>query len=164
MKEMLQSYAAYNYWANQRLAEVIRALPPGEAQREVPSSFSSLHATLLHMWNAESGWWQRIRLQERVVMPGEGFSGTTEELLQQYLQQSRLWEEWISQASEAALAHVVAYQNTKREQFKQPVWQVALHVFNHGTYHRGQLVNMLRQLGADKIPGTDFILWARGRK
>ncbi|MGZ3851281.1 MAG: DinB family protein [Flavisolibacter sp.] len=36
-----------------------------------------------------------------------------------------------------------------------------LHAFNHGTYHRGQLVNMLRQLGVDKIPGTDFIAWSR---
>ena len=29
-------------------------------------------------------------------------------------------------------------------------------VFNHVAYHRGQLVNMLRQLGLEKIPPTDF--------
>ncbi|MGZ3844574.1 MAG: DinB family protein, partial [Flavisolibacter sp.] len=57
--------------------------------------------------------------------------------------------------------HVFQYQNTKKEQFKQPIYQMLLHAFNHGTYHRGQLVNMLRQLGVDKIPGTDFIAWSR---
>jgi uncharacterized damage-inducible protein DinB len=36
-----------------------------------------------------------------------------------------------------------------------------LHLFNHNTYHRGQLVTMLRQLGMDKIPATDFIVWSR---
>jgi uncharacterized damage-inducible protein DinB len=36
-----------------------------------------------------------------------------------------------------------------------------LHVFNHGTYHRGQLVTMLRQLGIENIPATDFIVWSR---
>jgi uncharacterized damage-inducible protein DinB len=36
-----------------------------------------------------------------------------------------------------------------------------LHLFNHGTYHRGQLVNQLRQLGIAKIPPTDFIIWSR---
>jgi uncharacterized damage-inducible protein DinB len=36
-----------------------------------------------------------------------------------------------------------------------------LHVFNHGTYHRGQLVNMLRQLGIEKIPPTDFSVWSK---
>jgi len=45
--------------------------------------------------------------------------------------------------------------------YKQPVCQMILHVFNHGTYHRGQLVNMLRQLGIEKIPQTDFIVWSR---
>jgi uncharacterized damage-inducible protein DinB len=41
------------------------------------------------------------------------------------------------------------------------VVDVFLHVLNHGTYHRGQLVNMLRQLGIEKIPQTDFIVWSR---
>jgi uncharacterized damage-inducible protein DinB len=36
-----------------------------------------------------------------------------------------------------------------------------LHLFNHGTYHRGQLVTMLRELGIEKIPPTDFIVWSR---
>ena len=51
-----------------------------------------------------------------------------------------------------------------KAQFKQPTWQMLLHVFNHGTYHRGQLVNMLRQLGVSRIPATDFALWSRGKK
>ncbi|MBL0200663.1 MAG: hypothetical protein IPP81_11100 [Chitinophagaceae bacterium] len=41
-----------------------------------------------------------------------------------------------------------------------PVYQMLHHVFNHASYHRGQLVTMLNQLGADKIPGTDFLLSA----
>ncbi len=53
------------------------------------------------------------------------------------------------------------YENSKGEQFKQPIFQMLLHVFNHGTYHRGQLVTMLRQLGVENIPATDFIVWSR---
>jgi uncharacterized damage-inducible protein DinB len=34
-------------------------------------------------------------------------------------------------------------------------------VFNHATYHRGQLVTMLRQIGAEKIPATDFAAFVR---
>jgi uncharacterized damage-inducible protein DinB len=41
------------------------------------------------------------------------------------------------------------------------MYQVVMQVMNHGTYHRGQIVNMLRQVGQQKIPGTDFILWCR---
>ena len=35
-------------------------------------------------------------------------------------------------------------------------WQMFHHVINHGTYHRGQVTMMLRQLGAQPV-GTDLI-------
>ena len=77
------------------------------------------------------------------------------------MSQSILWKDWVGNASEMALEHVFQYYNSKKEMFKQPVWQMILHVLNHGTYHRGQLVNMLRQLGIEKIPQTDFVVWSR---
>ena len=67
----------------------------------------------------------------------------------------------MKNASEANIVHVFAYQNSKRELFKQPVYEVLLQLFNHQTYHRGQLTNMLRQLGIDKIAATDFIVFSR---
>ncbi len=59
---------------------------------------------------------------------------------------------------------ILTYRNLKGDQFSQPVYQVLHHIFNHSTYHRGQLVTMLRQVGLEKIPSTDFIAWARIEK
>jgi uncharacterized damage-inducible protein DinB len=161
MKEQITSYGAYNLWANQQIITAVNQLPAEKQQQEVISSFKTIHSTLLHMWNAESVWYQRMKLQERIVMPIDHFRGDTAELGQLLLQQSKLWSEWAAVASEAALDHVFQYYNSKKEYFKQPVWQVMMHVFNHGTYHRGQLVTMLRQLGMEKIPQTDFIIFTR---
>jgi uncharacterized damage-inducible protein DinB len=36
------------------------------------------------------------------------------------------------------------------------------HLVNHGTYHRGQIATMLRQLG-NKAQSTDLILFYRER-
>jgi uncharacterized damage-inducible protein DinB len=36
------------------------------------------------------------------------------------------------------------------------------HLANHGTYHRGQITTLLRQLGA-KATGTDLITFYRER-
>ncbi|MBS1734314.1 MAG: DNA polymerase, partial [Bacteroidetes bacterium] len=69
--------------------------------------------------------------------------------------------EWVDLATEAALEHEFIYRNTKKEQFKQPVSEVLHHIFNHATYHRGQLVTMLRQVGVKDIPGTDLVLFLR---
>jgi uncharacterized damage-inducible protein DinB len=164
MKELLQQYAAYNVWANQKLAETILSLPEQLHTQEVKSSFPSLLKTILHMWDAESIWWQRMKLQEKIIVPNEHFSGPMAEAISSLQRQNKLWEEWINSATPAALEHVFAYQNSKREQFKQPVYQMIFHVFNHGTYHRGQLVTILRQLGTEKIPQTDFIVWCRKNK
>jgi uncharacterized damage-inducible protein DinB len=161
MKELLQQYAAYNIWATHKITDIILSLPEEKQMAEVPSSFNSLYKTILHMWDAEGIWWQRMKLQERIMVPGENFKGAMQELVNELLQQSRLWSEWISNASELSIEHVFQYQNFAKEQFKQPIWQMLLHVFNHGTYHRGQLINMLRQLGVEKLPATDFIVWSR---
>lgn len=161
MKELLKQLAAYNIWANQKLTEILLSLPDEKLKQELPSSFKSLFATVLHMLDAESIWWQRMKLNERIVRPSENFNGTMKDVSLELLQQNNQWQDWINNASDMALEHVFQYYNLKKESFKQPVYQMLLHVLNHGTYHRGQLVNMLRQLGVEKIPQTDFIVWSR---
>jgi uncharacterized damage-inducible protein DinB len=161
MKEILTQLSAYHIWANQLLLDVVNHLPEEKQKQEVPSSFKSLYLTLLHMLDAENIWWQRMKLLERIHLPSESFTGDAKELGNGLLHQSRQWNEWITSATDHQLQHVFLYQNSKREQFKQPIYQMLLHVFNHGTYHRGQLVNILRQIGVEKIPRTDFIDWSR---
>jgi uncharacterized damage-inducible protein DinB len=161
MKEILTQLSAYNIWANQLLLDAINQLPEEKQKQELPSSFNSLYATILHMLDAENIWWQRMKLQERITRPSENFSGDMKEAGNTLLNQNRQWDGWINNASEHQLQHVFHYQNTKKEQFKQPIYQMLLHMLNHGTYHRGQLVNMLRQLGVEKVPATDFIVWSR---
>ena len=161
MKELLKQYATYNIWATKRILDIILAMPDEKQMAELPSSFTSLFKTVLHMLDAESIWWQRMKMNERINIPSENFNGTMKEVADGLLQQSKLWEEWVSNASDLSLDHVFQYYNTKKEHFKMPVYQMLHHVFNHATYHRGQLVNMLRQLGVEKIPQTDFSLWTR---
>lgn len=161
MKDILVQLAAYNIWANQKLIDLILSLPEEKQKQELPSSFKSLQATLLHMWDAESVWWQRMKMHERFVVPSENFKGNTKDICNGLMQQNLQWQDWIKNATDPALEHVFQYYNTKKEHFKHPVYLMLLHVFNHGTYHRGQLVNLLRQLGTEKIPQTDFIVWGR---
>lgn len=161
MKDLLSQLAAYNIWANQKLLDVILALPEEKQKLEIPSSFKSLYTTLFHMWDAESIWWQRMKLHERIIRPSDNFNSSLKDVANGLLQQNQQWQEWVNTATEPMLDHVFQYYNQKKESFKQPIFQMMLHVFNHSTYHRGQLVNMLRQLGIEKIPPTDFIVWSR---
>jgi uncharacterized damage-inducible protein DinB len=164
MKILLTQLATYHLWANQLLIDRILQLPQELQQKELPGSFPALSKTLLHMLDAESIWWQRMKLQEHVVRPGDHFTGSCADVAKALIQQSKQWQEWVLAAQPHMLDHEFIYRNNRKETFKQPVFQVLVHIFNHGTYHRGQLVSMLRQLQAGNIPATDFIVWSRKGK
>ena len=162
MKELLQQYAAYNIWATAALVDRINKLPVENTTQEIISSFPSMYKTLQHLWMAEEAWWKRLKLTENIVLESTEFTGTFGEMANALARQSQQFKDWIDNATENQLVHVFAFIRNK-EQIKMPVYQMLQHVFNHATYHRGQLVTMLNQLGADKIPGTDFSTFSRGK-
>ncbi|MCC6762087.1 MAG: DUF664 domain-containing protein [Chitinophagaceae bacterium] len=162
MKELLCQYAAHNVWANHKLLFHIQQMEEHKWYQQVPSSFDSLYKTILHMWDAESGWWQRMRLHEHLVIPSASFDPSLKDACNGLMQQSLQWEPFIQQSlNEDAINSSLMYKNSRGEEFAQPVREVLLHVFNHSTFHRGQLVTMMRQLGETNIPATDFIAFAR---
>jgi uncharacterized damage-inducible protein DinB len=160
MKQLLQQYAAYNLWANKRITDLINELSDEQINKEIVSSFPSLYKTVKHLMEVENAWWERLKLVEHPT-PSGWFTGNFDELSKKWLQLSQQWLDWIKQANELNITHVFAYQNSKKEQFKQPVYEMLLHLFNHQTFHRGQLIMMLRQVGLDKIHSTDFIVFSR---
>ena len=164
MKALLEQYAAYNIWANELLTEKFLSLPDTLQNQEMPSSFPSLHLTITHMLQASSIWWQRLKMQEIITKPGAEYSGNASGLVAAFLHQERLWLRWIEEAKPEALEEIFHYENFKKEKFQQPIFELLLHLFNHATYHRGQLVTMFRNLSVDNIPATDFIVYCRIKK
>ena len=160
MKQLLQQYAAYNLWANKIITMEIKQLSEEQINTEIKSSFSSLYKTIMHMMEVENVWWERLKLAEHTTPPG-WFTGNFDDLSKKLVQLSQQWLNWVNNANEVNITHVFAYQNSKKELFKQPVAEVLLHLFNHQAFHRGQVVTMLRQCGKDKIAATDFIVFIR---
>lgn len=162
MKELLRRFAMYHIWASQKLFDFVLSLPEDQHKKELLSSFNSIYRTTLHMWNAESVWWQRIISTDNVVPPEKGFDGTLQDIINSMELQSQQWLAWVNEMTDESLLEQLHYKNLKGEPFTQPLRDIALHIFNHGTYHRGQIVNMLRQLGVtSSIPQTDYTVWSR---
>ncbi len=161
MKELLQQYSAYNLWANKAILLCVAGLSDEQQHKEIVSSFSSILKTLTHMMDVESVWWQRLKLSEHVIWPSAEQDVDFNLVNKRLLETSENWAEWVKQSHEAALNHVFEYRNSKKELFKQPVNEIVMQVVNHQTYHRGQLVTMLRQLEISKIPNMDFVSFCR---
>jgi uncharacterized damage-inducible protein DinB len=161
MKQIFLSYSAYNLWANRILSDRAGQLSGEILHKDMNSSFGSIYGTFVHLMEVENIWWQRLRLQERVQSPQQDPEEDFKELSSKLLSLSLQWNTWVTEAGDMHFTHVFGYQNSKKEFFKQPVYEMLLHLFNHQTYHRGQIVTMMRQNGTTRIPGTDFISFSR---
>jgi uncharacterized damage-inducible protein DinB len=115
------------------------------------------------MIGAEWTWLQRWKGTSPPPRP-DGWSGTgLADLGARFDEVAADVHSYVGGLSEADLDRVVHYRNLKGEASEAPLWQLLRHVVNHATYHRGQVVTMLRQVGAEP-PSTDLVLWYRKGK
>ena len=59
--------------------------------------------------------------------------------------------------------HPIQYRAWDGRLYTQPFWQMLQHLVNHGSYHRGQVTTMLRQLGVVPPKAMDLIAFYRER-
>ncbi|NIG53224.1 DinB family protein [Chitinophaga sp. Cy-1792] len=156
MKDILERYTAYNVWANKRVCTVLQKLTEEQAIQELGGSFGNMRDTVLHIWNAEAVWLQRLQLVEKPVEPGGTYPGSFSAGCDQWQKTSVMLESWVKAATPARLGHVVAFTRQKSDHYKMKAEDILMHACNHSSFHRGQLVSMLRQLGVTKIPSLDF--------
>lgn len=113
------------------------------------------------MWDAESIWWQRVEGAQKIVLPSKTNVLNGNEAMERYIALNREWKQWLENMPEHQLTDIFSYKNLRGVPFQSSYSHLLMHLFNHGTYHRGQLVSMLRQLGFTDIPASDFIVWTR---
>ena len=162
MKQIILEYAEYNLWANKKLGELLKKEKEELLERELKSSFKNIRLTIFHLWDAEVIWQKRIKGESLTEWPSKSIKETGMAFLDAWNNSSESLLEIVKNLSEEELSREISYKNLKGEEFKQPLYQILMHLFNHGTYHRGQLVTMLRNAGVeDGIPQTDLIAYYR---
>lgn len=158
--ELLFKYSRYNQWAHKRLLELINTLSEEQQHATILSSFDSLYKTVFHIWSAESLWLGRLDLSPIKIID-DPFNESMKKLSEALEAVDQLWVDWFAVKEDFQLTKEIQYTNLAGQSFHQPYDLLLAHIFNHNTYHNGQLVTMLRALGLDKIPSTDFIAWVR---
>lgn len=162
MKELLLHLAKYNVWANDKFIKELQKLNDEQLNKEIVSSFPSIRKTIYHMWSAEFIWLQRLHLIEQPIWIGSDYDGDFATAVEKWKESSNKLVEFVEQQkNDDAFTHVVQYYNLKKQSNKMPVYKALMQVLNHATYHRGQLVTMMRQAGVKKIPATDFMLYKK---
>jgi uncharacterized damage-inducible protein DinB len=162
MIQEIQELYAYNRWANERTFEAAAKLPEEALARDLGSSFPSVLATLAHMAGAEWVWLTRWLGTSPPGGP-TGWDVSTLESVRRHCQEvENDRARWIAGLDESSLTRPLTYRTFAGEPFTQPLEHMLRHVVNHGTYHRGQVTTMIRQLGGQPA-STDLIRYYRER-
>ncbi|HWF07221.1 MAG TPA: DinB family protein [Bryobacteraceae bacterium] len=145
-----QLHIRYTNWASNQLLDAVAALSAEDRERANGISHGSILGTLAHVMFADWIWYTRV------VAPIDRPAETLEVLQRDWPDIQRRWEAWSDSLTDAALDRFVSFKRANGAESGAPVWQIVLHVVNHGTLHRGQVMGMLRQLGVAP-PATDLI-------
>jgi uncharacterized damage-inducible protein DinB len=147
----------YNRWANAHVLTAVSKLTAEQFTKDLSNSFPSIRDTLVHMVWAEWIWLMRWRGQSPKIVFAAGDFPDVARLKEKWSEIEAGQIELINTLTEESLKTVIAYFNTKGEEWKYPLGHMMQHVVNHASYHRGQIITMLRQLGAEAV-STDFLL------
>lgn len=162
MKKLLTDYTQYNIWANQRIFNAVKSAGEQILDLEIKSSFPSVKKTLHHIYDAETIWIQRINGVKNIKWPASAhFSGTLSDFEKVMITRSKEFAALVSDHDDSWLQSTINYSNIKGQPFSNVAWQIIMHVVNHSSYHRGQLVTMLREAGHTEFEQLDFIAWYR---
>lgn len=162
MIDLVRDLYGYTDWANARVLDAAAGLPQDAFTRDLGSSFPSVHATLVHMLGAEWIWLMRWQGESPPGMPADWTVATVADLRERWDAVAAERRAFLTPLDDAALRRVLDYRNMRGDPFRAPLYEILLHAVNHATYHRGQIVTMLRQLGAPGVT-TDLVVYQRER-
>ena len=155
-KDYFLELAQYNIWANQKMTDWLLQISEEQWSQKLIGSFESIEATAIHTAGAEKVWFERLHNQAQPFLTLT-FKGNKSDLIEIWKNASENLKNYVSEIYDEDLEESFAYESIKGEDFSRVKYQAIAHVFNHSTYHRGQLVNYLRQVGFIEIDTTDLI-------
>jgi len=152
----------YNSWANRRTLDSCSELSEEQFTRDMGSSFRSVRDTLVHIMLVERLWLERWHGRSPNSFAPNSEFPTAGSVRAHWAEIDRDLLDYIASLTPEDVQRVVHHTTTAGVPQAAPLWHMLQHLANHGTYHRGQVTTLLRQLGA-KASGTDLITFYRER-
>ena len=152
----------YNAWADHRTLDACAALSSEQFTRDMGSSFRSVRDTLLHIMQVEWLWLERWHGRSPTSFAPNANTPMSNPFAPAGWRLNATCSITSRRSRPRKSQRVVPAQTTAGVPQAAPLWQMLQHLVNHGTYHRGQVATMLRQLGA-KPTAIDLILFYRER-
>jgi uncharacterized damage-inducible protein DinB len=149
--------ARYTVHANDEMGKILQNLSPEEWTRDMGGYFPSIQSLTAHIYGADQAWLGRIRgfrsfkaLQNSLLDTSSAQGAPAVLTVQEYLTQRKALDQiflaFTVELTEADVSADFTYTDRSGKQQKKNLGGLILHVFNHGTHHRGMIALYLDQM------------------
>ncbi|ULM98880.1 DinB family protein [Peribacillus frigoritolerans] len=154
----------YNYhaWANGVIIDRLNELPEHIYHKEIQSGFSSVSKVLSHIYLTDYTWFDiisGISMDEAMAssseLKKEVEKKSIEEMKKIFID---LYKRNKALLSTEDMEKIMVVDNPYAGSLETTISESVLHVVTHGSYHRGNIATMLRQMGHTSVM-QDFGLY-----
>jgi len=163
-KKYFIELADYNIWANTIAIEWLKQISDEQWNQVITSSFSSVKLTAIHIASAEKIWIDFWKQVPDPVYLSAGFKGSKNDLIRIWGKALADLKNFIEKYGEENYLQQITFKYPRGGEGSMEFWQTFSHLINHSTYHRGQLVTLLRQAGFAKLSSIDLATYYRVQK
>jgi uncharacterized damage-inducible protein DinB len=156
-RSTLERYFAYNDWANDQILAAVEDAEPAVLDRDFAMGPGSIRKTLTHLLDVDR-WWQRN--WSNAAQPWQASEALDAAALSARWQPLRAERNAFVAGLDQTSADRILTVTPAGFSVQVRVVESLLQLCTHGTHHRAQLVNMLRQSGRPAL-ALDLIDWLR---
>lgn len=153
----------YHYWARDRALDAVAVLRPAQFTQDLGNSFGSIRDTLGHVYGADHVWWERWSGRTPTGLPPVAQFADVASLRAAWSALEQQVRPFVLGLGAEGLARPLTYRGFNGQLATVTFAQMLQHVVNHGSYHRGQVTTLLRQLGMPPGKSMDLIAFYRER-
>lgn len=156
----IQLLYKYNSWANTRILTAASNVTNEQFISSALHPHNDLRQTLTHILFAEWLWRNRWMGQPQTTPFLEEEFPTFKALQARWAVEEKALNEFVAALTDEKLNSAFQYKTTKGVAYENILWQIMVHVVNHGTQHRGEVAAILTELGHS--PGDiDLVIFLR---
>lgn len=165
MKEYILKQCDYHAWANTILFNRLKELPNYETifNEQIQSVFPSIKDTFVHIYITDQVWLHILHgksmneaIQDREDLRKRIETKSLHELEKMFENMANQYKDFLITIQDVNAVFVI--ENPYVGKLETSILELVQHVVNHGTYHRGNITAMIRQLGHSSTM-LDFVLY-----
>ncbi len=160
MNPLIQHFVrllAIETWANARVIESLATIPSGNRAGE---RYQRVMGLLPHCVIARQVWLWRIKGHPYEAIKDWFPPMAPRQVADAASDVDGQWSAYLAGLTEAELAREIHYSASDGTAYSSTVQDILTHVFNHSTYHRGQIARIVTELGGQRAT-TDAIAFSR---